>query len=192
MTIGLGPARELVDQMGGLGARVAMEAVAFGQLPGRVQAVRVEAPAHASRPLLSKNAIKHVTLHVAPGAKPAESNDIPDWPELEHAFPCMVGRIAEVRITRIRPHRPPAPPPAAVSLGRVVQEVHPHLRGRAIGQAVAQLQGDMQAQGIANATDEEPRIRACAAVLCLVGGGEHAEHSSSTPSAEAARAESES
>lgn len=60
----------------------------FGTLEGRVCAFRVSGADD------SENAIPHVTVAVAPGAKPVESNQITNWQELgaEEIFP-LVGKL---------------------------------------------------------------------------------------------------
>ncbi|TPX72948.1 hypothetical protein SpCBS45565_g00357 [Spizellomyces sp. 'palustris'] len=136
VTVCLGPAKaELVEPMGGVGARVSIRVTAVGELQDKVTAVKVEAVPGGV--LLSDNAIPHITLAVAPVGRARESNLIVTWRALDQPF-VVSGTIMEKVVTGLKMERNPSQlPKRDVSIGSLIKKHHSQLRGRDIGAAVS-------------------------------------------------------
>ncbi|KAI8928263.1 hypothetical protein BC831DRAFT_500251 [Entophlyctis helioformis] len=140
MTISLGQAPdELLAPMGGLGATVTMVATHVGEISDTVRAVRVSPPAGSTTPLLSTNAVLHVTLGISPSGTARQSNDIGEWSPLASPL-TLRGTVAVVMITDVKLAGRGASRASVVakdvSIGDLVRKHHPHLAGKEIGAAV--------------------------------------------------------
>jgi len=71
-----------------LGKNVQLKATALGR-DENAMALLVETP------VPTKNKLPHITIAVAPGAKPVQSNDIKEWKKLDHPI-SLNGTVAEV------------------------------------------------------------------------------------------------
>ncbi|KAI9101388.1 hypothetical protein DFS34DRAFT_468711 [Phlyctochytrium arcticum] len=145
VTICMGPSRpSLVDPMGGLGARVNVQAVAIGEIKNTVQALKVTAADQGSV-LCTLNDTPHITLAVSPTGKARESNNIDIWEPLGNPV-ILQGTLREIHVTGLKMERGLSGLASAqlkkreVSIGGLVKKHHPGLHGRAIGLAVAAVE----------------------------------------------------
>ncbi|KAJ3119035.1 hypothetical protein HDU96_003210 [Phlyctochytrium bullatum] len=164
VTICMGQAgQEMVNFLGGMGAKVKLKVTARGTIPGKVVAVKVElaetpipklsaeeerdhedeeeaatrASTSLKSPRLSTNAVPHITLAVAVGAHARESNDIKDWEPLFEPL-ILSGTIGEKKLVGLKGRGQSGvnAKPKEVSLGGLVMKHHPGLKGQEIGKAV--------------------------------------------------------
>ncbi|TPX60327.1 hypothetical protein PhCBS80983_g01852 [Powellomyces hirtus] len=149
VTVCMGPSKEeLVEPMGGVGARVSMKVVAYGQIADKVTAVKVEADSDST--LVSDNETPHITLAVAPGAKAQASNTITQWIPLATPF-VISGTIQEKGVIGLKTERGPAQMKKKdVSIGELIKKHHPKLQGRQIGLVVKHVEEWMEKTFIEN------------------------------------------
>ncbi|ORX85751.1 hypothetical protein K493DRAFT_291433 [Basidiobolus meristosporus CBS 931.73] len=151
----------MLDECGGLGASVFVKIVAVGQYRNRIWALKLHGQENIGH-LVSTNPVPHITIAYdqTQGAKALESNLITDWQELPPSKQYVLrGVIMEKLITGVKKRPPPPPPPkAAVSLGALIKQHRPELKGPEIGNLVKYVQTRMVESNILNSIENSEEI----------------------------------
>ena len=132
MTVSFGEAsNETVTEMGGFGSMHIMTVTHFGEIEGRVQAVRITKSGKSKHPIITTNAVPHITLQISTTGVSRDSNDITEWKPVEQFEVC--GTLQNTMITDLVRRPSEAQTANAVSVGSLVMKHHPTLKGKSIG-----------------------------------------------------------
>jgi hypothetical protein len=157
LTLYLGQKKDgsLLQELGGLDARLELVVDAYGSLPDRVEAVRVYSKSNPGQ-RLSYNSIPHVTLavHEREG-KAKDSNSITLWEPVE---PFSIrGILQEKKLWDIE-MQTEVSIKHDISLGRLVLKYFPNLKGHEIGEYTKRVQAWMDLNGLLNQIENQEKV----------------------------------
>jgi hypothetical protein len=153
VTVSLGTASaELEEAMGGFGSKHTFYATHYGEIEGKVQAVKVEGPS-----IVSWNATIHITLYVSDSGSSKLSNSITNWEALPE--PILLHGVYDQKVA-IGSSTEKLPPEKKkdVSIGNLVKTRFPTLDGPQIGVLVRHVQDWMDKTFIENANNNRALI----------------------------------
>ncbi|ORY36296.1 hypothetical protein BCR33DRAFT_479951 [Rhizoclosmatium globosum] len=159
VTVSLGKAKdEILQPLGGLGAKVEMKAVAVGSYKG-VVAVKIELDwkTEGECPRISTNETPHVTMYVGAGCKAKESNFITEWTVLDPPIP-VDGVITEKKVYGLKNTKPVEQKAKDISIGGLIKQYHPHLKGKEVGEVVKKVQEWMDKTYMDNSSHNAPEV----------------------------------
>ncbi|TPX33039.1 hypothetical protein SmJEL517_g03976 [Synchytrium microbalum] len=122
----------------------------------------VDTSSPTASPSLQSNTVNNdmliLPLYLAPHGKSHEASRITNWTPLETPI-SLKGTVFEKRVTGITNRRKSAPQiPQAVSIGSLVMQSYPSLKGRDVGLAVRLTTAWMKRDGIENMAETKDQI----------------------------------
>ncbi|KAJ3076405.1 hypothetical protein HK102_005426 [Quaeritorhiza haematococci] len=182
------PKPEVVDPLGGVGARVMMRVVGLGEVPGKAVAVKVDQLTPMSAPPSSSSASdsgsdtepglvtvtttsfdstcprsppatsRPILLYLAPGVKKRESNTITAWKPLPNPL-FLTGTITVKTVMGLKKDGSKhRNQKKEVSIGDLVLKYYPTLKGRAVGLACREVEQWMEKGFMENADQNRAAI----------------------------------